>query len=127
MRQFYKILELLAVRSELTVDEIIEKIKLSRNQVYNVLKMLIENEFIEKVKRGKYRLANDSRTSHLAMFYRENLIMQIGSYLQSIIEERKKTDIYAKKGYVREKAQKIAAKQVKFMYGLYVGGRELYF
>jgi len=30
------------------------------------------------------------------------------------------TDIYVKKGYVREKAQKIAAKQVKFMYGLYM-------
>jgi len=86
----HKILELLAVWSEQTVDEIIEKTKLSRNQVYNVLKMLIENEFIEKVNRGKYRLANNSRTKHLAMFYRENLIMQIGSYLQSIIEERRK-------------------------------------
>jgi len=84
----HKILETLAVWGELTVDEIIEKTKLSRNQVYNVLKLLIENGFVEKVNRGKYKLASNPRTKHLAMFYKESIIMQIGSYLQSIIEER---------------------------------------
>ena len=88
----HRILELLAIWGELTVDEIIEKAKLSRNQIYNVLKMLIENGFVEKVNRGKYKLASNPRTKHLAMFYKESIIMQIGSYFQSIIEEREKAD-----------------------------------
>lgn len=88
----HKILEILTVWGELTVDEIIEKTKLSRNQVYNVLKMLVENGLVEKVNRGKYKLASNPRTKHLAMFYKESIIMQIGSYLQAIIEEREKAD-----------------------------------
>ena len=88
----HRILELLAIWGELTVDEIIEKAKLSRNQIYNVLKMLIENGFVEKVNRGKYKLASNPRTKHLAMFYKESIIMQIGSYFQSIIEGQEKAD-----------------------------------
>jgi len=88
----HRILELLAIWGELTVDEIIGKTKLSRNQIYNVLKMLIENGFVEKVNRGKYKLAGNPRTKYLAMFYRENIVMQIGSYFQSIIEGREKAD-----------------------------------
>jgi len=88
----HRILELLAIWGELTVDEIVEKAKLSRNQIYNVLKMLIENGFVEKVNRGKYKLASNPRTKHLAMFYKESIIMQIGSYFQSIIEGQEKAD-----------------------------------
>ncbi len=82
----HRVLEMLAIWGELSVEDIVEKTGLSRNNVYNVLRGLMEVGIVERVQRGRYRISENPRTVHLINFYRENAVVQVGSHIQLMLE-----------------------------------------
>lgn len=81
------IIEFLSIYRSVTVKDLQNFTGYSQRTIYDNLKILIDNNFVEKDKRGSYVLTNSRSIQLLAKFYEQILIEYVGNELQKITEK----------------------------------------
>ena len=88
------ILEILSIYNTITIKDIQNFTGYSTRTIYDNLKILIDNNIIEKNKRGSYKLTNSRSVQLLSKYYEQIMIEYVGAKLQKITEKIDKAKTY---------------------------------